>query len=487
MRIPDGSSDRQISFVAIDSSDSISRKTGLSSFTVYGSVNGGTPGAFTTPTVTELDSTNMPGCYALLLDEKTSISSAFDVAELLLHITASGMLPVTLRVELYRPKTPEGTALAVDSMGNLDGNVNGNVLGYTNSINGISWPANFADLAISSGTGRVDVGLIEGVDATDQLDAHVGGGGGGDATEANQLTIITALAAIDGIVDAILLDSNELQTDWTNGGRLDLLIDAIKAKSDNLPAAPAATGDIPSASTIAAQVRTELATELARLDVATSTRNATTPPTTTAIASQVRTELATELARIDVATSTRNATIPPTAAAVADAVWDEILSGHSSVGSAGKALTDAGASGDPWSTVVPGSYDDGTAGAAIGRLNNTAASAPVVVIPDAPTNVSMCRVYGYLYRPDGSSAEHAELVATLVVPSTGPAKDDEILTGRTIRVKADSTGLIQLDLKRTDAITPSGCTYSFTCIDAALTLTGKTLTASTLDLATFIS
>lgn len=33
-------------------------------------------------------------------------------------------------------------------------------------------------------------------------------------------------------VDAILVDTNELQTDWTNGGRLDLLIDLIKYKTD---------------------------------------------------------------------------------------------------------------------------------------------------------------------------------------------------------------------------------------------------------------
>jgi len=32
---------------------------------------------------------------------------------------------------------------------------------------------------------------------------------------------------IDGIVDAILVDTNELQTDWMDGGRLDLLLDAI--------------------------------------------------------------------------------------------------------------------------------------------------------------------------------------------------------------------------------------------------------------------
>jgi hypothetical protein len=36
-------------------------------------------------------------------------------------------------------------------------------------------------------------------------------------------------------IDSVLADTNELQTDWANGGRLDLLIDAIKAETDNLP------------------------------------------------------------------------------------------------------------------------------------------------------------------------------------------------------------------------------------------------------------
>jgi hypothetical protein len=46
-----------------------------------------------------------------------------------------------------------------------------------------------------------------------------------------------ALADLDTQLDAlvtILADTNELQTDWANGGRLDLLVDAIKAKTDQL-------------------------------------------------------------------------------------------------------------------------------------------------------------------------------------------------------------------------------------------------------------
>jgi hypothetical protein len=41
-------------------------------------------------------------------------------------------------------------------------------------------------------------------------------------------------AAIKTQTAAIETDTNELQTDWANGGRLDLLIDATKAQTDKL-------------------------------------------------------------------------------------------------------------------------------------------------------------------------------------------------------------------------------------------------------------
>lgn len=73
------------------------------------------------------------------------------------------------------------------------------------------------------------------------------------------LATAAALAVVDGIVDAILLDTDELQTDWHDGGRLDLLLDGA---------------DAPTADAIADQVRTELAPELAHLDANVSSRAA---------------------------------------------------------------------------------------------------------------------------------------------------------------------------------------------------------------------
>ena len=49
-----------------------------------------------------------------------------------------------------------------------------------------------------------------------------------------------------------------------------------------------------------------------------------------------------------------------------DDIWDEALAGHSTAGSAGKALSDAGSAGDPWSTALPGAYGAGTAGKIVG-------------------------------------------------------------------------------------------------------------------------
>lgn len=74
-------------------------------------------------------------------------------------------------------------------------------------------------------------------------------------------TTIKTATDVETDTDAILADTNELQTDWVNGGRLDLLVDAVKAKTDNLPASPAATGDIPTAAAIADAVLDDPITE----------------------------------------------------------------------------------------------------------------------------------------------------------------------------------------------------------------------------------
>lgn len=119
MRIASGTTDQYIYFVAVDATDFVTRETGLSSFTVYRSRDGGTAAAMTTPTINETDATNMPGVYELLLDEDTTVAAGNDTEEMALHITHAGMAPVTRTIELYRPKITVGNTLSVESDGDL--------------------------------------------------------------------------------------------------------------------------------------------------------------------------------------------------------------------------------------------------------------------------------------------------------------------------------------------------------------------------------
>lgn len=113
MRIPSGVTDKYVYFVAVDATDYVTRETGLSSFTVYRSRNGAAAVSMTTPTVNEVDATNMPGVYELLLDEDMTIGAGNDTEEMVFHITASGMAPVTRTIELYRPKFTVGSTLSL--------------------------------------------------------------------------------------------------------------------------------------------------------------------------------------------------------------------------------------------------------------------------------------------------------------------------------------------------------------------------------------
>jgi hypothetical protein len=108
MRIPSGKIDQVIYFVAVDSTDLRTRETGLGSFTVYRSRNGAAPVIYTTPTVTELSAGNMPGVYALTIDEDTTIAAGSDSEEYCVHITQASMAPVSRTIELYRRAVTTG-------------------------------------------------------------------------------------------------------------------------------------------------------------------------------------------------------------------------------------------------------------------------------------------------------------------------------------------------------------------------------------------
>jgi hypothetical protein len=90
------------------------------------------------------------------------------------------------------------------------------------------------------------------------------------------------VAAVKAETATIVADTNELQTDLVNGGRLDLLIDGIKAQTDLLPASPAATGaamTLANDAVSAAALKTDAVAEIAAgiMDLANGVETSLTP------------------------------------------------------------------------------------------------------------------------------------------------------------------------------------------------------------------
>jgi hypothetical protein len=106
-RFASGTTDQYIYFDAFDATDGVTRETGLSSFTVYRSRNGSAATAYTTPTILEMDATNMPGVYIMRLDEDMTIGAGNETEQVCLFITHAGMRSVSVMYELFDPVTPK--------------------------------------------------------------------------------------------------------------------------------------------------------------------------------------------------------------------------------------------------------------------------------------------------------------------------------------------------------------------------------------------
>lgn len=220
MRLPSGTTDQYIYFTAINSAGD--RVTGLSTFTVYRSRNGGAATAFTTPTINETDATNMPGVYELLLDEDMTIDSGDDSQEMVVHISHAGMLSVTRAIELYRRAVTGGETLTVSSgaatTDALKPTVPGRTLDVTANGNaGIDWgnvenPTSTVALTNTS----VDVGgyTIEGGSALQAIivGSTISQAGVRAALGMSAANLDAQLSGIDGKVDTVIEDVGTLQS-----------------------------------------------------------------------------------------------------------------------------------------------------------------------------------------------------------------------------------------------------------------------------------
>jgi len=151
-RIPTAVTDQYIYFRALDSGGS--PLTGLSSFTVYRSRNGGAATAYTTPTVAEVSAANMPGVYTLLVDEDTTLTTNDNCQMLALYITQASMVDVYEVIELYRPAVTAGATLSVSS-GNINALNANTITAASIAADAITDAKVASDVTIASVTGAV--------------------------------------------------------------------------------------------------------------------------------------------------------------------------------------------------------------------------------------------------------------------------------------------------------------------------------------------
>lgn len=221
MRIPSGSTTYKVPFVAVDSTDFTTRETGLSTFTVARSRNGGTTTAWTTPTIAEASSSLAPGLYWLTVDEDTTLGAGVDEETMAIHITATGMAPVTLTIELYRPKFTAGSTL---SLADINSEVDTAI-----SDASLATAANLATVDANVDAILVDTGttIPASITALNDLDAA----GVRSAVGLASANLDTQLSTIDTVADGI-------QTDLSNGtdglGAIKTAVDAISLTSADI-------------------------------------------------------------------------------------------------------------------------------------------------------------------------------------------------------------------------------------------------------------
>jgi len=178
----------------------------------------------------EVDATNAKGIYKITLTAAEmqcqqavlcGVSSTGNVIIIPTHVS-----PV--RVPNAAPGGASGLALFGDEMDLID-----------DAITLSKFDESTAFPLVASDAGATQVARV-GADSdtletlSDQLDTA--------GTPPTAVAIRTEIDSNSTQLAAIVADTGELQTDNADGGRTDLLVDAIKAKTDTIPASPAVVG-----------------------------------------------------------------------------------------------------------------------------------------------------------------------------------------------------------------------------------------------------
>lgn len=497
MRIPSGKIDQVIYFVAVDSSDLKTRKTGLSGFTVYRSRNGGAATAYTTPTIVEISAANCPGLYALTADEDTTIASSSDSEEYVVHITCATMAPVTRTIELYRREVTTGNTLSVSAAGRALSDLDTIKTQTVTCAGGVTVPA--ATLAsttnITSATGVVlnngaqtitsltcTAGIIvtqssanaSGVSITGNGTGHgvlvtSGSGVTGDglravaaSTNGNGITGVktgtgsdlnctstpltlaktTNITGFNDIAATAVVSAGAITT---SGGAVSTVTNVTTVNglaANAITAASIAASAITSTKFAADAIDSNALATTAVTEIVNGVWNEARSSHTTigsfgegvaSVQGNVTGSVGSVTAGVTVTTNNDKTGYRLSATGVDD-VWDEQISGHLTAGSTGNALNSAGSAGDPWSTPLPGAYGAGTAGKIIGdNINATISSRSTLTGATAAAAVWDEARAGHT-----TAGTFGQGVASVQGNVTGSV--DSVTTGVTVTTNNDKTG-----------------------------------------------
>ena len=247
--------------------------------------------------------------------------------------------------------------------------------------------------------------------------------------------------------------------------------------------------DAPSGGLDAAGIRAALATELARIDVSISTRNATAPDNTGIAANGA----------LLLAVKNKTNLIPDSPAATGAAMT--LTSAYDAAKTAAtqasitalQATADAihgHANIDPLTSLVPGSYPENSAGFVLGKFVTPDPSTPLSPIPEPPADMEMCRVTGYFETSDNKVPPVVNVVFELITAAA--IKSDRIIQGRKITATITNGVLTSgtnpwVDLERNDLLTPNDSHWTVTCASVGFSGVELVLESSLFDLSSLIS
>jgi len=198
-------------------------------------------GGVTIPAATLASTTNITGASGVTLSSagNTAVATAVEAAVLDEGDATALLTAIAAKVEEFIINEGDAaatmTAIAAAVRTNLTtelGRIDANVSSRASQTSVDDLPTNSelaTALASADDATLAAIAALDFATPTNVTDAQTAIIAQVDANEVKIDNIQTSINTIDGIVDNILIDTNELQTDWTNGGRLDSIIDLILA------------------------------------------------------------------------------------------------------------------------------------------------------------------------------------------------------------------------------------------------------------------